>query len=92
VLDGGSAAGGDRVIGPVVLFVIGIIGGALSGGPAGAFGGALLAGIVTAMVAASAAVWARQIGTHLDRTAAREHAPCLPGFGRICGYVYDRVL
>jgi len=63
---------------------------------AGGWPGAVAAGAIgvflNVAVVASAAVWARQIGSILDRDEAFAVAPRPPGFGRLCDWVYKRTL
>ena len=80
------------MIGPAVLLAVGVVAGSLAGGFAGAVAGVLLAVFITAAVAAGAAIWAQQIGGALIPEDARAHAPCPPGFRRICERVYDVML
>ncbi len=78
--------------GPLALAAAGIAAGAVAGGWGGAAGGLLMAALLTLTVAIGAAVWAQRIGVHLEVADARATAPCPPGFGRLCRYVYDRTL
>ena len=80
------------MIGPLLLTAALAVAGGFAGGAAGTVVGAGLGILVTAMVAAGAAVWARQIGALLEPEDARAVAPRPPGFGAVVEWVYDRTL
>jgi hypothetical protein len=80
------------VKGPVVVVLVGLVGGWLLDGPGGALAGlvttlGLIGGSIAAMV-----LWAERIGRLLPADQARRLAPCPPGFSRLCEVVYHRVL
>jgi hypothetical protein len=80
------------MIGPAVLFAIGAIAGFLGGGWPGASVGVALAGSIVVAVVVLAAIWGSSFGFRFEPETAWEIAPRPPGFGRVCDFVYERVL
>lgn len=78
--------------GPVLLPVALAVAGWFAGDWPGAIVGAGAGLLVTAAVVASAAIWARQIGSLLEPADAWDNAPRPPGFRRLCEWVYERTL
>jgi hypothetical protein len=80
------------MLGPLLLVAAFTLAGALAGGWAGGVVGAAAALLAAGAVAVSAAAWAHRIGRVLEPDDARAVAPHPPLFGRLCDWVYDRVL
>lgn len=82
----------EMVRGPVVVILMGLVGGWLLNGLGGALGGVVATlGLIGASMAAMV-LWAQRIGRLLPADQARRLAPCPPGFSRLCEVVYRRML
>lgn len=78
--------------GPVVVVLVGLVGGWILDGLGGALAGLVSTlGLIGASMAAMV-LWAERIGRLLPADQARRLAPCPPGFSRLCEVVYERML
>lgn len=80
------------MIGPILAPIALGIAGWLAGDGAGMAVGIGVGLLVSGAVVAGAAWWSRTIGVLLEPQDALANAPRPPGFGKLCDWVYERVL
>jgi hypothetical protein len=80
------------MLGPLLLTAGFGIAGWFAGDAAGAVVGIGVGVLFSVAVVAGAAWWARTIGALLEPEDARANAPRPPGFGRLCDWVYHRLM